>query len=79
MSFASQCVKLESYAELVCDEYKHAVRFIKDTPDMDEEQSAMIAKSFAAGIAQLALLRAPLILAAIDLETPASVAEELGF
>jgi len=72
MSFARQCEKLESYSELVNDEFKHAIRFIKDTPNMTADENEMIAKSFAAGIAQLALLRAPLILAALELEMPAS-------
>jgi len=79
MSFASQCEKLASYSDLINDEIKHAIRFIKDTPDMDEEQSTMIAKSFAAGISQLALLKTPLLLESLRVETTASATKELEF
>ena len=57
-------------AELISDEWKHAQRFIASTEGLTEKESEIIAKTFAAGISQIAHLRTPLILEALRLETP---------
>ena len=68
---ADHCSELADLAELVVDENKHALRLVASKKELTEKEVQLLASSFAAGIAQIAMLRQPLILEALRLETPA--------
>ena len=68
---ADHCSELADLAELVVDENKHALRLVATKKELTEKEVKLLASSFAAGIAQIAMLRQPLILEALRLETPA--------
>ena len=66
----NHCKELADLAELVVDENKHARRLVASKKELTEKETQLLAASFAAGIAQIAMLRQPLILEALRLETP---------
>ena len=65
------CKELTDLAELVVDENKHALRLVATKQELTDKEVKLLASSFAAGIAQIALIRQPLIIEALRLETPA--------
>ena len=70
MSLDSHCKELANFSELIVDELKHAQRLILCHDELTEDESLLIAKTMAAGIAQIAMMKTPLIMAALELETP---------
>jgi hypothetical protein len=71
MSLDSHCAELANFSELIVDELKHAQRLILCHDELTDDESLLVAKTLAAGIGQIAMMRNPLILAALELETPA--------
>ena len=69
---ADHCSELADLAELVVDENKHALRLVATKKELTDKETKLMAASFAAGIAQIALIRQPLIIEALRLETPAN-------
>ena len=68
----NHCSELADLAELVVDENKHALRLVASKKELTSKEVQLLASSFAAGIAQIALIRQPLIIEALRLETPAN-------
>ena len=72
MSFAQHCTELANLSDLICDEFRHAQKLLLCHNELTETESEIVAKTIAAGIGQLAMLRVPLMMAALDLETEAA-------
>lgn len=73
MLFQDHCSELANLAELVVDENKHAIKLLASKKDLTDKEVKLLAASFAAGIAQWSMLRMPLFLEAIELETYSEV------
>ena len=72
MALEAHCKHLCGLAELVNDEIKHAIKLLVISGEMTDKETEMVAASFAAGIAQVAMLRLPLIVEASRVEQEAA-------
>ena len=72
MTFDQHCTELAGLSDLIVDEFKHAQKLLLCHNVLTETESEIVAKTIAAGVGQLAMLRMPLMMAALDLENEAA-------